>query len=447
MTPQNVGRALCQQREQRGITLERAAEATHIRKHYLQALEEGNFGALPSAAQVRGFLRAYASFLDLDPETLFDLLRQPVPETAAAEAATVDDAPPADSGPPADSTSAPEAASIAPPPAPKPAAPQPTAEFSAIGAQLSARRQQIELTLQEVEQNTHIPEHYLTRLEKGDFDSFPSPTQARGMLGNYADFLGLESDALLLQYAEALQARFQARAAAKPQPARPKFTRPSLPPLKFRLPEWAQPLLTRDVAFGALMGILLLGFITFSIGRVLETRASQSIEPTAPALGSLLEPTDTPDPLNNNAANGGESINLLGSPTPTSTPGFLGDATVQASSGNINLRLLSLQRVWMRVTVDGQVQFEGRTNPGQNYSYSANGQIVLLTGNGAGLRAFLNDQDMGIVGLFGEVSNVVFNAQGAATATPSPTPTIDPALLTATAEATPSATPTGTPEP
>lgn len=431
MTPQTVGRALSQQREQRGITLERAAQATHIRLHYLQALEEGNFGALPSAAQVRGFLRAYASYLELDPEALFDLLRNPTPEAAPEEAAA---------GPVASEPAA-QAEAIAPPPPPKQPPAAPSAEFAAIGAQLNARRQQIELTLQEVEQNTHIPEHYLTRLEQGDFDSFPSPTQARGMLGNYADFLGLESDALLLQYAEALQQRFQERAAAKEKPARPKLRRPSLPPLKFRLPEWAQPLLTRDVAFGALMGLLLLGFITFSIGRVLDTRANQNIEPTAPPLGSLLESSATPDPQNGQT--GSESINLLGSPTPTNTPGLLGETTVQAGTGNINLRLLSLQRVWMRVVVDGQVQFEGRTNPGQNYSYSANGQIVLLTGSGAGLRAFLNEQDLGIVGLFGEVSTVVFNAQGAATATPSPSPTVDPELFTAT----PTPTVTETPQP
>jgi hypothetical protein len=69
-----------------------------------------------------------------------------------------------------------------------------------------------------------------------------------------------------------------------------------------------------------------------------------------------------------------------------------------------------------------------------------------LTGNGAGLRAFLNEQDLGIVGVLGEVVSVVFNAQGAATPTLSPTPTIDPNVLTATAEflLTPSVTPSPT---
>ncbi len=435
MTPQTAGRALSEQRQQRGITLERASEATHIRKHYLQALEEGNFGALPSAAQVRGFLRAYASYLELDPDAVLGLLRQPqaAPDGPADEAQP---ASPAETKPAAESVS-PEGAATA-------AAGEPASEFAAIGAQLRARREQTELTLDEVEQNTHIPAHYLTRLERGDFEGFPSPTQARGMLGNYAEFLGLESETLLMEYAAALQTRFQQRAAAAKAEAKPKPERPALPPLKFRLPAWAQPLLTRDIAFGALAGIILLAFITFSIGRVLDTQAAQNIEPTAPPLGSLALPTSTPDP----AGGGNESINLLGSPTPTATAVLLGATTIEAgTSGNINLRLLSLQRVWMRVTVDGQVQFEGRTSPGQNYSFGANGQILLLTGNGAGLRAFLNEQDLGIVGLFGEVVSVIFNAQGAATPTPSPTPTTDPAVLTATAEATPSPQVTSTPEP
>lgn len=436
MTPQTVGRALSAQREQRGITLERASEATHIRKHYLQALEEGNFGALPSAAQVRGFLRAYASYLELDPDAVLGLLQQPAapqPPVAETQADPSLISPDEAEEPPADEVRLPE-----------PAATAPASEFAAIGAQLRARREQTELTLDEVEQNTHIPAHYLKRLEQGDFESFPSPTQARGMLGNYAEFLGLESETLLLEYATALQARFQQRAAEAKAKAKPKAERPSLPPLRFRLPAWAQPLLTRDIAFGALAGIILLVFITFSIGRVLDARASQNIEPTAPPLGSLALPTSTPDP----ASGGSESINLLGSPTPTATAVLLGATTIEAgTSGNINLRLLSLQRVWMRVTADGQVQFEGRTTPGQNYSFGANGQILLLTGNGAGLRAFLNEQDMGIVGLFGEVVSVIFNAQGAATPTPSPTPTTDPAVLTATAEATPSPQASSTPEP
>lgn len=425
MSTQDIGRKLRDQRQQRGLDLDAAAKATHIRKHYLQSLEQGEFDSLPSGAQVRGFLRAYATYLELDPKPLLAELKpanveEPLPAATGEQAPAVPNA-----------SAANQQASLA---------------FTAIGAELRQRRKSMELTMLEVEENTHIPEHYLTRLENGDFDSFPSPTQARGMLGNYAEFLGLESEALLLRYAEALQQRFQARALEKPD--RPKRLRPSLPALKFRLPDWAQPLLTRDIAFGAAAGLGLLVFLLFSIGRILSTRAAEQVQPTAPPLVNLLLPSPSAT-LGAFATSAGteEAINLL--EQPTANPGLVGEATIEVGSGNIAVRLLAIQRTWMRVTVDGRVEFEGRTLPGQSYNFAANGQILLLTGNAAALRVFFNDQDLGVLGIYGEVVQVVFNAQGAATPTVSPTPTIDPVILTSTAGAaqTPSATPSATATP
>jgi hypothetical protein len=103
----------------------------------------------------------------------------------------------------------------------------------------------------------------------------------------------------------------------------------------------------------------------------------------------------------------------------------------------------------MRIVVDGEVQFEGRTLPGDTFSFVATGQILLLTGNGAALRAFLNEQDLGFLGIYGEVVSLVFTRAGAATPTLSPTPTVDSGILTSTANAvlTPSATLTPTPLP
>ena len=46
---------------------------------------------------------------------------------------------------------------------------------------------------------------YLQALEAGEFDHLPSSVQARGMLNNYAHFLDLDVDALLLTFAEGLQ--------------------------------------------------------------------------------------------------------------------------------------------------------------------------------------------------------------------------------------------------
>lgn len=408
-------------RQARGLELAAAAKATHIRSHYLKAIEDGEFGILPSPAQVRGFIRAYANFLELDPEQLFNLLKPKVENQTAEQ--TLGFETPKSQG---DQTAAISSA------------------FAEIGSELRLRRERLELTLVEAEEGTRIPEHYLGRLESGDFESFPSPTQARGMLSNYADFLGLESEAFLLRYASALQERFLLRQAAKPKPR--ALPRPKLPNLEVRLPEWARPLLSRDILFGGLAGLTLILFVIFSIGRIVATSAAQGVDPTAPPLlvaigaGKATATIGTAAP-----SSSADPINLL--QQETLTPGFVGQATIAVAEGRtVALRVLATQRAWMRVTVDGQTQFEGRTAPGQNYTFNAASQILLYTGNGSALRIFLNEQDLGILGLYGEVVSVIFTAQGAATPTVSPTPTIDPNILTSTANAalTPSVTPTPT---
>ena len=77
---ESVGARLRQARELRRLTLQQVSESTKLRSHYLQALEADDYSAIPSAAQARGFLHIYASFLELD-------LSQVIPPSAQAEAA------------------------------------------------------------------------------------------------------------------------------------------------------------------------------------------------------------------------------------------------------------------------------------------------------------------------------------------------------------------------
>lgn len=66
----SVGSALRESRESRGISLEEASRVTRIGKNYLTALEEGTFDTLPNPAYVKGFLRAYATFLGLSGDEI-----------------------------------------------------------------------------------------------------------------------------------------------------------------------------------------------------------------------------------------------------------------------------------------------------------------------------------------------------------------------------------------
>ncbi len=65
-----LGQTLRQQREALGLSLEDLERLTHVKAHYLHALEEGRVQDLPSPVQGRGMLLHYARALHLDPEPL-----------------------------------------------------------------------------------------------------------------------------------------------------------------------------------------------------------------------------------------------------------------------------------------------------------------------------------------------------------------------------------------
>jgi len=64
------GETLRRERELRGFSLRDVANATKISISSLKALECSNFEALPGGAFTRGFVRAYAGYIGLDPEEM-----------------------------------------------------------------------------------------------------------------------------------------------------------------------------------------------------------------------------------------------------------------------------------------------------------------------------------------------------------------------------------------
>jgi len=87
-----------------------------------------------------------------------------------------------------------------------------------IGRQLNARRRYLDIPWDLLVEQTHIPRAQLIALEQGNLDAFASPAEAKGLLQTYARFLNLNTDLLLVQFADALQERLAEKAAAESKP-------------------------------------------------------------------------------------------------------------------------------------------------------------------------------------------------------------------------------------
>jgi len=68
----DIGSSLREARVRQGLDFPELEQLTRIRPKYLRALEDERFDILPAPTYVRGFLRAYADSLGLDPQPFVD---------------------------------------------------------------------------------------------------------------------------------------------------------------------------------------------------------------------------------------------------------------------------------------------------------------------------------------------------------------------------------------
>jgi hypothetical protein len=106
-----------------------------------------------------------------------------------------------------------------------------------------------------------------------------------------------------------------------------------------------------------------------------------------------------------------------------------------------------VERVFVRVSVDGTVVFEGRLSPRETKLFEAQNQVVVLTGNASALRITYNNTDLGLMGNTGEVITRVYLISGIVTPTATLPPTstnTPPVTNTPTPTSTPTITPSAT---
>lgn len=427
-----IGQQLRQARQERNIPLEQVAHATHIRLHYLQAIEAGDLDRLPSVVQARGFLRAYAGYLGLDPEPLLLSMNGERRTDAVPALAPDQDG---------------DEVTVSP-------SPRLSGEILAeIGAQLQRQRELLGLSLADVERHTHLRVFYLRALESGRLQDLPSSVQGRGMLKNYAEFLGLDPEPVLLRFADALQTRLSER-----QPLRPQTSPAVRPRRPFRALLTGFP---GDFLLGGFVLLLLAGFVIWGAIRISALRSAAAPLPTIPSVADELLTSaetqslpaealiSTPSPVA--AADSNTSTPPPGTPqfvdTEQAEPGSDEETPPPADATKlVNVSLAVRQRAWVRVTVDGEIEFEGRMLPGSAHTFSGDQEVSVLTGNGAALQVFFNDQDLGTMGIYGEVVDRVFTPEGLVLPTPTitPTPTAAPTEIT-TLEVTITSQPTAQP--
>ncbi len=243
-----------------------------------------------------------------------------------------------------------------------------------MGQVLREARGRRNVSLEEVEDQTHIRKKYLTALEADDYAALPEPVYTRGFLEIYADFLGLDPTFASKLYQPPIRAPLQ-----KLRPVSAFSEGPSI------------PLRAVVVFILACLGIVAVSYLYMqylefasNTNEVVVTRPTVVATPTSYAMAVV--PTATPTPL----------------PTPSPTPVRAVEVTVQIT-----------ERSWLRVIADGQNPplFEGELQAGDTRTWRAKDRLEMRVGNAGGVDVTVNGLRQGKLGASGEVKNVTWGRQ------------------------------------
>ena len=285
-----------------------------------------------------------------------------------------------------------------------------------IGSALRERREALELTLSDAETFTSVKRMYLEAMESGALDQLPSTVQGRGMLSNYAKFLALDESWIIDAYAGALQAVRAEKETSKPRKAQPPLT------VRLHIPEKWRRILNPDLILGGAFIVALFAFIIWGGAQVFSVAEPTATE--APSISEMLAqtPSLSPTVVEGTPENGEavpESTAIPGVTVAEATPTVL--ATIDTAP--LQLYIIVSDRAFLQVGVDGEAAFDGRVEPEDVFTFSGQEEITLLTGNGAALEVYFNQEYLGGLGRVGEVVNIRFSLDGLSTPTPQPTGT------------------------
>ena len=226
--------------------------------------------------------------------------------------------------------------------------------MKALGSYFQSKREEQGYSLKEISRKTNIPRRYLKAIENQEFDSFPAGVYAKGFIRSYARALGLDGEAMVMEY----NLNFEEENDDEPERKSTK---------------------SRWIYIGMLVSLLLLS-VAVVVFRFAWVHPQQQV---------TRVPTTTID-----------STNLSQSEPESSLD-------VDKSVDRLELQVLSTQKTYIFAIFDGMKKQEMVLLPGERRTWRAEETIRIRTGNAGSLTFYHQNQQLPPLGQSGEVIDKV----------------------------------------
>jgi cytoskeletal protein RodZ len=335
---------------------------------------------------------------------------------------------------------------------------------------LRQRREELDLSLEQVEADTRIRQSYLEALESETFDALPDAVVGRGFLRNYARYLALDPQEASDRYTALVEPpQPESLSVEGPTP----FTTDAFAPVPLHE---IQSRRSRWLWIGALLLVLAVALALLAwwaspylnqwwaeqqAAALIEAATNQPRETETGPATATHTPTATAAETAELSTGGtstaaGTATATEATPTleltftPTFTPSPSPSPSPLVYTG-IFLELVFSDTSWIQVSVDGVREFQGELEADTYRSWYGEERIELRVGNAGAVVVTVNGQLVGTLGAPGEVVDRVFEKVGddVTEATVTPISTSEETTQPAAASTRPTATrqPTATAQP
>jgi len=284
---------------------------------------------------------------------------------------------------------------------------------SDLGERLREAREGKDISLEQAEAATHIRGGLLRALEEGRYSELPGDVYGRGLVRNYARYVGLDPTAAVEEFSHYI---------GRSQQVYPQVLDEPLAPIK-RSCGWLIALLL----FVTLLVAAWFAYTELYVDRgmrveslwplVISTPAVEPVSPSgqatviAPNNGTTPEPQQSAEPGGEPSQAVAESepsveptATRISLPTPRSVP----SATPTIVSG-VYIEALATADTYVEATADGTRVYTGIMRPNDTAQWQAAETIILRVGNAGGLQLLVNGYDVGSLGDSGQVITLEYN--------------------------------------
>jgi cytoskeleton protein RodZ len=291
------------------------------------------------------------------------------------------------------------------------------AAMGSFGERMRREREMRGITLEEISESTKISSRCLRALEKEEFDKLPGGIFNKGFVRAYARHVGMDEDQAVADFVSA-------SGGEKEQP----------------LPD---PLVPRAVALGqsthehanwrafALLVVLLvtaivaawklapLTFYTVSEAVTSRLKSKTAVSPPPrvtppPAAETTTATPSAPAPaVQRKPVAQAKPVNVAAS-TPVAPPAAAPDAdnAPAVQTGAFMVQIRAREDAWVQIVADGKLLSEGVLVAPAERHVRATNEVVIRTGNAAGVEVSFNGQPLPSLGATNEAATVTLTAGG-----------------------------------